>query len=109
LYPPVDIRRVADDSIGRDLADLNALADHMPADGFDCIANMLLWHADSYAYVEYLGGRLVSPVRRRCPWGERSTLHWWPPHRKRKARATRKPSCGTGDSGAAGKWEPRLI
>ena len=66
LIPPrrppanLDIRRVVDDAMGRDLAELNALAYGMPANEFDCIANMLLWHADSYAYVGYLGGKPVS-------------------------------------------------
>lgn len=46
--------------MARDLAELNALAYHMPADAFDCIANMRLWHPDSYAYVGYLGGQPVS-------------------------------------------------
>ena len=66
LLPPrrpaadLDVRRVADDAMGRDLAELNAVAYHMPADAFDCIANMLLWHADSYAYVGYLSGKPVT-------------------------------------------------
>jgi GNAT superfamily N-acetyltransferase len=66
--PTLDIRRVADDAMARDLAQLNAAAYHMPAEAFDCIANMRLWHADSYACVGYVGGTPVScaaafPVR----------------------------------------------
>ncbi len=58
--PSLDVRLVADDTMARDVAELNALAYHMPTDAFDCIANMRLWHADSYAYVGYLGGQPVS-------------------------------------------------
>jgi ribosomal protein S18 acetylase RimI-like enzyme len=46
--------------MGRDLAELNAQAYHMPAEAFECIANMRLWHPDSYAYVGYLDGKPVS-------------------------------------------------
>jgi ribosomal protein S18 acetylase RimI-like enzyme len=46
--------------MGRDLAELNAQAYHMPAEAFECIANMRLWHADSYAYVGYREGKPVS-------------------------------------------------
>jgi len=58
--PNLDVRLVVNDAMARTLAELNALAYHMPADAFDCIANMRLWHEDSYAYVGYLGGQAVS-------------------------------------------------
>lgn len=60
--PPakLEIRRVANDATARDLAELNAHAYHMPADAFECIANMRLWHADSYGFVGYLDGKPVS-------------------------------------------------
>ena len=66
LLPPrrpaaaLDIRRVVNDQMGRDLAMLNSLAYQMPAEEFECIANMHLWHADSYAYVGYRNGKPVS-------------------------------------------------
>ena len=58
--PDLDVRLVVNDAMARDLAELNALAYRMPADSFDCMANMHLWHADSCAYVGYLGGRPVT-------------------------------------------------
>ena len=66
LLPPrrlpakLEIRRVADDATARDLAELNAHAFHMSPDLFESIANMRLWHADSYAYVGYLDRQPVS-------------------------------------------------
>jgi GNAT superfamily N-acetyltransferase len=66
LLPPwhplanLDVRLVVDDAMARDLAELNAPAYRMPADAFDCLANMRLWHANSYAYVGYLGDHPVS-------------------------------------------------
>ncbi len=40
--PNLDVRLVVNDAMARKLAELNALAYHMPADAFDCIANMRL-------------------------------------------------------------------
>jgi hypothetical protein len=66
LLPPrrppanLDVRLVTNDAMGQDLARLNALAYQMPVEAFDCIANMRLWHADSYAYVGYVNGSAVS-------------------------------------------------
>jgi len=58
--PNLDVRLVVNDAMASDLAELNALAYHMPANAFDSIANMRLWHADSCAYVGYLGGQAAS-------------------------------------------------
>jgi GNAT superfamily N-acetyltransferase len=58
--PDLDVRLVVNDGMAQDLARLNALAYNMPADAFDCIANMRFWHGDSQAYVGYLDGRPVS-------------------------------------------------
>jgi GNAT superfamily N-acetyltransferase len=66
LLPPrrppadLDIRRVQDDTTARDLAVLNANAYAMPTELFDCISNMRLWHADSFGFVGYAGGKPVS-------------------------------------------------
>ena len=60
LLPHLDVRRVVDDAMARHLAELNALAYSMAPDSFDCLANIRLWHADSCAYVGYLGGHPVS-------------------------------------------------
>lgn len=58
--PPLEIRRVVDDAGARDLAALNAQAYGFPIEAFECMANMRLWHADSYAYVGYVDGKPVS-------------------------------------------------
>ena len=58
--PNLDVRLVVNDAMASDLAELNALAYHMPANAFDSIANMRLWHADTCAYVGYLGGQAAS-------------------------------------------------
>lgn len=58
--PDIDIRRVVDDAGARDLALLNADAYGMPHDLFGCIANMRLWHDDTYAFVGYVNGKPVS-------------------------------------------------
>lgn len=60
LLPSLDVLRVVDNAMARHLAELNALAYKMPADAFDCLANMRLWHTDSCAYVGYLGGHPVT-------------------------------------------------
>jgi GNAT superfamily N-acetyltransferase len=39
---------------------INAHAYGMPPELFDCICNLDLWHADSFAYVGYVDGRAVS-------------------------------------------------
>ncbi len=56
----LEIKRVADDATARDLATLNAHAYGMPTELFECIANMRLWHADSYGFVGYAEGQPVS-------------------------------------------------
>ena len=58
--PELDVRRVTDEAAARDLAKLNALAYQIPEELFECIANMRLWHSDSYAYVGYRDGLPVS-------------------------------------------------
>jgi ribosomal protein S18 acetylase RimI-like enzyme len=58
--PALVYRRVTDDSTARDLAIINALAYAMPTELFDCMANMRLWHADSFGYVGYVGGQAVT-------------------------------------------------
>lgn len=66
LLPPrrslanLEIRRVADEGTARDLAMLNAHAYGMPTELFECIANLRLWHADSYGFVGYAEGQPVS-------------------------------------------------
>jgi len=66
LLPPVralphlDVRRVVDDGMARDLATLNALAYDMAHDAFGCIGDMRLWQADSQAYVGYVSGKPVA-------------------------------------------------
>ncbi len=66
LLPPrrapakLEVRRVTDDAMARDLAELNAHAYHMPAGAFDSIANIGFWYKDSYAYVGYVDGKPVS-------------------------------------------------
>ena len=66
LLPPrrpaaqLEILRVANDALARDLAELNAHAYEMPIDAFECISNMRLWQADSYGYVGYLDGKPVA-------------------------------------------------
>jgi len=66
LLPPrrpqigLEVRRVVDVATARDLAEVNAQAYHMPPDMFECIANMRLWHDDSYGYVGYVEGMPVA-------------------------------------------------
>jgi hypothetical protein len=66
LLPPrrepakLDIRRVENDKMARDLAILNAHAYDVPAELFECICNMHLWQPDSYGYVGYIDGNPVS-------------------------------------------------
>jgi ribosomal protein S18 acetylase RimI-like enzyme len=57
--PDLEIRRVTDDATATDLANVNALAYEMVAEDFVCLHNMQLWHADSFAYVGYSGGKAV--------------------------------------------------
>lgn len=56
----LDIRRIGNDAMARDLAVLNAHAYHFPVEPFECIANMHLWQPDSYGYVGYADGKPVS-------------------------------------------------
>jgi ribosomal protein S18 acetylase RimI-like enzyme len=58
--PALEIRRVTDDAIARDLAVINAHAYVMPPELFECVCNMRLWHDDSLAFVGYAGGRPVT-------------------------------------------------
>ena len=58
--PDLDIRRVDNEELARHAAMINAHAYGMPAEMFECIANMQLWHDDSYAFVGFTGGRPVS-------------------------------------------------
>jgi GNAT superfamily N-acetyltransferase len=58
--PELEIRRVTDAAVARDLATVNALAYGMSPEAFDCMSNMLLWQPDSYGFVGYANGRPVS-------------------------------------------------
>lgn len=58
--PRLDIRRIENDSMARDLAVLNAHAYHFPVEPFECIANMHLWQPGGYGYVGYAEGKPVS-------------------------------------------------
>jgi GNAT superfamily N-acetyltransferase len=58
--PPFEFRRVEDETTARDLAIINAHAYGMPAELFECICNLNLWHNDSVGYVGYSGGRAVT-------------------------------------------------
>jgi GNAT superfamily N-acetyltransferase len=58
--PELELRRVLDEATARDLAVINALAYGIPAEMFECICNLHLWHADSFGYVGYAGGRAVT-------------------------------------------------
>jgi GNAT superfamily N-acetyltransferase len=62
LRPPadLDIRRVANDGMARDLATINAEAYDVPKELFECICNMHLWQPDSYGFVGYVDGKPVS-------------------------------------------------
>jgi GNAT superfamily N-acetyltransferase len=66
LLPPrrpqanVEIRRAIDDAGARDLAQLNAVAYHVPGELFECISGINFWHDDSLAYVGYVDGKPVS-------------------------------------------------
>jgi GNAT superfamily N-acetyltransferase len=74
LFPPrralpeLAFRRVADETTARDLAMINAQAYGIAAELFECMCNLYLWHADSFGYVGYAGGKAVTsaaafPVR----------------------------------------------
>ena len=58
--PQLELRRVVDEATARDLAVINAHAYAMAPETFECICNLHLWHADSFAYVGYADGRAVS-------------------------------------------------
>lgn len=58
--PELAFRRVSNDTTARDLAMINAQAYGIPADLFECLCNLHLWHEDSYGYVGYTGGRAVT-------------------------------------------------
>lgn len=58
--PAIEFRRVVDESMARELAILNAQGYGMPAELFDCISNMQIWHEDSYAFVGYSNGKPVT-------------------------------------------------
>jgi GNAT superfamily N-acetyltransferase len=58
--PALDIRRVKNDGMARDLAEINAVAYDVPMELFECICNMYLWQADSYGFVGYHDGRPVT-------------------------------------------------
>jgi len=58
--PELEFRRVLDETTARDLALINAQAYGMPAELFECICNLHLWHEDSFGYVGYAGGRPVT-------------------------------------------------
>jgi len=54
--PELAFRRVSDETTARDLAMINAHAYGIPAELFECMCNLYLWHADSFGYVGYAGG-----------------------------------------------------
>ncbi len=58
--PALEILRISSDELARDLAELNAHAYGMPADLFECIANMRLWRPDTYGFVGRLNGKPVT-------------------------------------------------
>jgi len=58
--PELAFRRVSDETTARDLAMINAQAYGIPAELFECMCNLYLWHADSFGYVGYAGGTPVT-------------------------------------------------
>jgi GNAT superfamily N-acetyltransferase len=58
--PELAFRRVADETTARDLAMINAQAYGIPADLFECMCNLHLWHADSFGYVGYASEKAVT-------------------------------------------------
>jgi len=58
--PELAFRRVTDETTARDIAMVNAHAYGMPADLFECICNLHLWHPDTFGYVAYADGKAVS-------------------------------------------------
>jgi GNAT superfamily N-acetyltransferase len=58
--PELAFRRVSDETTARDLAMINAQAYGIPADLFECLCNLHLWHRDSFGYVGYAGGQPVT-------------------------------------------------
>jgi len=58
--PELAYRRVSDETTARDLAMINAQAYGIPADLFECMCNLHLWHADSFGYVGYSGEKAVT-------------------------------------------------
>jgi len=58
--PELAFRRVSDETTARDLAMINAQAYGIPAELFECMCNLHLWHADSYGYVGYADGKALT-------------------------------------------------
>jgi GNAT superfamily N-acetyltransferase len=58
--PDLEWRRVQDEATARDLAMINAQAYGLPAEMFECISNMDLWHPDTHGYAGYANGRAVT-------------------------------------------------
>ena len=58
--PELEYRRVQTEATSRDLAMLNAQAYGLPAEMFECICGLELWHADGYGYVGYRDGKAIS-------------------------------------------------
>ena len=59
-FPELAYRRVSDETTARDLAMINAQAYGIPADLFECMCNLHLWHADSFGYVGYAAEKAVT-------------------------------------------------
>ncbi len=58
--PELAFRRVTDETTARELAMINAQAYGIPADLFECLCNLHLWHDDSFGFVGYAGGKAVT-------------------------------------------------
>ena len=58
--PELDLRRVENDSIARDLAMVNAEAYGLAPELFECVCNMHLWHEDSFGFVGYSDGQALT-------------------------------------------------
>ena len=58
--PELAFRRVSDEKTARDLAMINAQAYGIPAELFECMCNLYLWHEDSFGYVGYAAGTAVT-------------------------------------------------
>jgi len=58
--PELALHRVSDEATARDLAMINSQAYGMPADLFECMCNLYLWHEDSFGYVGYAEGKAVT-------------------------------------------------